>query len=80
MLVLFATGTIRNPLIFLLVILSLPRLLHGLRTGDVTPEGGVPTTTQQRVLMGAAYIGLCTFLFWMMTSTHALIARLMQPL
>jgi Zn-dependent protease len=70
MIVLMAAGFIRNPFIIILVLLSLPRLLRGLRTGDVTPEGGVPTTPHQRILMGAAYVGLCGLLFWLMAETH----------
>jgi Zn-dependent protease len=62
----FASGTLRNPLILLLLFFSLPRLLHGLKTGDVTPPGGEPTTPRQRLLMSLAYLSLCTLLFWLM--------------
>jgi Zn-dependent protease len=68
--VLLVTGVVRNPLIILLILFSLPRLLHGLKTGDVTPPGGVPTTPHQRVVMGVAYVGLCALLFWLMAETH----------
>lgn len=64
------TGFVRNPLILLLVFLSLPRLIHGLKTGNVTPEGGVATTPHQRIVMGVAYVGLCALLFWLMAETH----------
>jgi Zn-dependent protease len=67
---LFFTGTVRNPLLLLLVLLSLPRLWKGLRTGDITPEGGVPATTRQRVVMGVAYVSLSALLLWLMLETH----------
>jgi Zn-dependent protease len=70
MAVLFALGFIRNPFILLLLLLSLPRLWHGLRTGDVTPEGGSPTTPRQRLVMGSAYVSLCALLAWLMANTH----------
>jgi Zn-dependent protease len=67
---LFALGFIRNPFILLLLLLSLPRLWHGLRTGDVTPEDGSPTSPGQRLVMGSAYVGLCALLAWLMAQTH----------
>jgi Zn-dependent protease len=70
MVIMLLTGYVRNPLILLLVFFSLPRLIHGLKTGDVTPPGGVPTTPHQRMLMGLSYVGLCAFLFWLMAETH----------
>lgn len=70
MVALFATGMIRNPFILLILLLSLPRLWHGLRTGDVTPEGGSPVTPRQRMAMGSAYIALCGSLAWLMAVTH----------
>jgi Zn-dependent protease len=70
MVALFVTGVLRNPLILLLVFLSLPRLLHGMKTGDVTPQGGVPVSPQQRILMGISYVGLCGLLAWLMAHTY----------
>jgi Zn-dependent protease len=67
---LFLTGTVRNPFIILLVLLSLPRLWKGLKTGDVTPEGGTPTTVRQRLQMGLAYVSLSALLVWLMAHTH----------
>jgi Zn-dependent protease len=70
MIVGFVTGFVRNPMIFLLVVLSLPRFIHGLKTGDITPPGGVPTTPHQRIVMGIAYVGLCAALAWLMAATE----------
>jgi Zn-dependent protease len=70
MIVAVATGFIRNPFIFLLLIISFPRLWQGLRTGNVTPKGGVPTTAQQRLTMGLSYVGLCGLLLWLMAQTR----------
>jgi Zn-dependent protease len=67
---LFFSGFIRNPFIILIVLLSLPRLWRGLKHGDVTPEGGVPVTAQQRMVMGVAYVGLAAFLVWLMAHTY----------
>jgi Zn-dependent protease len=66
----FATGMVRNPFILLLLLLSLPRLWKGLKSGDATPEGGVPATPNQRITMGLAYVGLCGLLLWLMAHTH----------
>jgi Zn-dependent protease len=66
----FATGFVRNPLIIILLILSLPRLWRGLKTGDVTPKGGTPTTPQQRITMGLAYVALCGLLVGLMSKPH----------
>lgn len=64
---LFATGVVRNPLIIFLVLLSLPRLWQGLKHGDVTPPGGVPVTSHQRLTMGVSYVSLAAFLLWLMS-------------
>jgi Zn-dependent protease len=70
MVVMYANGSLRNPLILLLIFLSLPRLWHGLTTGDVTPKDGVPTTPQQRMTMGVSYVALCALLAWLAAHTH----------
>jgi len=69
-LAMFLLGWIRNPLILILLLISLPRLWHGVRTGDVTPKGGTPATPGQRVRMGLAYVALSGFLAWLMAATH----------
>lgn len=66
----YITGFIRNPFIFLLVLLSLPRLWAGLSTGQGHPQGQEPATPNQRVLMGVSYFGLAGLLFWLMSATH----------
>lgn len=70
MVAMYASGSLRNPLILLLIFLSLPRLWHGLTTGDLTPKDGVPTTPRQRLRMGVSYIALCGLLAWLAAHTH----------
>jgi Zn-dependent protease len=67
---LYLTGRIHNPLLLILLLLSVPRLFHGLRTGDATPVGGIPTTPSQRLRMGLGYLGLTGFLLWLMAHTY----------
>jgi Zn-dependent protease len=66
----YVSGFIHNPLIFLLVLLSLPRLWAGMSRGDGQAQGQEPPTPNQRVLMGVSYFGLAGLLFWLMTTTH----------
>jgi Zn-dependent protease len=66
----YAGGLLHNPLILLLIILSIPRLWHGLTTGDVTPRDGVPTTPQQRLTMGLSYVALCGLLAWLAAQSY----------
>jgi Zn-dependent protease len=66
----YAIGLLHNPLIIVLLLFSLPRLWKGLKTGDVTPEGGVPVTPRQRWIMGISYLSLCGLLLWLMAHTH----------
>jgi len=67
---LFAIGWVRNPFIFLIVLLALPQLWKGITQGDVSSEETAPVNSAQRIQMGFAYIGLCAFLAWMMMVTH----------
>jgi len=66
----FVTGYLRNPFILLLLLLSLPRLIKGLRHGDASPEGVAPATPRQRLVMGFSYLALCGMLAWLMSFTH----------
>ena len=66
----FATGYVRNPLIIVLIVLSLPRIWQGLRTGVAHGPEVAPATKQQRIAMGLAYVALTAFLFWAMAATH----------
>ena len=68
--VLVATGGLRNPLFILLLLLSLPRIWHGIKTGDSSPVGKEPATPRQKVGMGLAYLTLCGALAWLMAHTH----------
>ena len=70
MIVGFVMGWIRNPLIFILILLSLPRLWKGLRTGKIEEHGQVPVTSTQRITMGVAYVSLAALLLWLMTETY----------
>jgi Zn-dependent protease len=70
MIVAFATGWVRNPLLLILVIMSLPRLWSGLRSGDHTFGGLIPATKPQKWLMGGYYLALAGFLFWAMNATN----------
>ncbi len=65
----FVTGWLRNPFVFVLVLLSLPYLWQGLRRGGA-PPGGVPATQPQRWTMGLCYLSLCAFLAWAMAAAH----------
>lgn len=70
MIFLFAIGWVRNPFIFLLILLALPHLWKGITRGDVSSEETAPVNSAQRIQMGFAYIGLSAFLAWMMMVTH----------
>jgi Zn-dependent protease len=70
MLVAFLTGQVRNPMILVLLFLSFPRLWRGLTTGEAMHPGAEPTTPQQRMQMGLAYVGLAGLLVWLTGLTH----------
>lgn len=66
------TGFLRNPLIILLLLMSLPRLIHGLRTGSPEMPGSEmhrePATPAQRIQMGIAYVALAGVLAALMAT------------
>lgn len=66
----FVTGHIRNPLIFVLLISSLPRLWQGIRYGIAHGPGVEPATLDQKIKMGLAYLALAGALAWAMGETH----------
>lgn len=66
----FVTGQIRNPLIFILLITSLPRLWEGIRTGVAHGPDVEPATFEQKVKMALAYVALAGALAWAMGETH----------
>ena len=68
---LFAIGWLRNPLLLILFLLSIPRIWHGLKTGKSSTGDLEPATPRQRVIMGVSYMGLCLVLLWMMSHIHA---------
>ena len=63
------TGFVTNPMIWLIVIFSVPHVWSGLKRGTADPVGGQITTTSQRVIMGVAYLALSGFLFVAMSAT-----------
>lgn len=65
---LYATDTIHNPIIILLVLMSLPRLWHGLKNRGA-PPGGLSATPEQKWIMGICYLALGGFLVWAMAHT-----------
>lgn len=68
--VMLFTGTLRNPMIIVLIIMSLPRIWSALKRGTADPIGGVATTAVQKWTMGIAYVTLAGFLLWGMNETH----------
>jgi Zn-dependent protease len=69
--VMFLTGHLRNPFLLLLLLISIPRFWHAIRTGQASADGTV-VSVPQRVIMGISYVSLCGFLAWMMSFTHAI--------
>lgn len=74
----FVTGFVHNPMILILILMGLPRLWHGLKTGHTHVEGQRPASGMERIQMGLAYIGLAGFLFWAMGSTNDLLHVLIR--
>ena len=66
----FMTGYIRNPMVILLLLTSLPRLWQGIRHGIAYGPGVEPPTFDQRIRMGLAYLALAGALAWAMGQTH----------
>ena len=62
------TGIIRNPFIWIIIIMSAPYLWNGLRGGKAYP-GVIESTKSQKIVMGVAYLGLCGLLAVGMTAT-----------
>lgn len=62
-------GVVNNPLIWVLLLLSLPRIVSAFKRGTAD-ETAVRTTPRQRTIAGAAYVGLCLFLAWGVAETH----------
>lgn len=60
-------GFVRNPFIWVLILLAVPNLWTGLRRG--TMDLRKRTTPGQRVTAALAYVGLCAFLLWGMMAT-----------
>ena len=65
----FVTGHLTNPMIIVLVALSIRGVWQGLRTGRTGYGNVMPATPSQRWIMGACYVALGGFLFWSMKAT-----------
>lgn len=63
------TGYIQNPVIFILVLLSIPRVIQMFKRGNAD-TGVLKTTSRQRWGMGAAYLVLIVLLTWSMGHLH----------
>lgn len=70
--VLFFTGTVRNPLLLFLILLSLPRLWQGIRSGRAGLPYAIGVTPTQRLVMGLSYLGLSALLGMLMVLSHHL--------
>lgn len=68
MVAMFIAGWIRNPLILILLILSIPSIWRGFRSGKIS-EDSVPATSEQKMIMGVCYVGLALFLAFCMGET-----------
>ncbi len=55
------SGLLRNPFIYVLIFLSLPRLVESFKRGTMD-EPGTRTTVSQKATMGLAYVTLCGLL------------------
>jgi Zn-dependent protease len=66
----FVTGYFRNPMIIMLLIVSLPRLWQGIRTGVAHGPEVQPASLDQKIKMGLAYVLLAGVLAWAMGETH----------
>ena len=59
-------GYIRNPFIFIILILSLPQMWRGIRYGRNDNDKEEPIGTSQRYRMGLSYLGLVAVIAWFM--------------
>lgn len=78
----FFTGMIRNPIILILIVMSIPRLWQGIRHGRFEAHPGQkPATPKQKWTMGLSYIALCALLAFLTYETHeaAEAARPVRP-
>jgi len=66
----FVMGYFHNPMIIVLLLVSLPRLWQGIRHGVAHSPGVEPATPNQRIKMGLAYVALAGALAWAMGETH----------
>jgi Zn-dependent protease len=66
MISLYVFDIVHNPFIWIIIILSVPQIWMRFKNRSAVEQA----TPQQRLVMGAAYIGLSSFLFWAMTATN----------
>ncbi len=55
-------GFIQNPVIWVIIFLSIPHVINGIKRGTADPIGGQVTTKKERVVMGISYVTLSCFL------------------
>ena len=67
---LYIVGFVRNPMIIILLILSLPRIITAFKRGTLDAPG-VRTTPAQKATMGFAYVALCAVLAYGVAETTA---------
>ena len=70
------TRVVTSPLIWLLIIISLPHVWSALKAGKAYP-GALETTKQQKLLRGACYLSLCGVLVAGMVVTETELHTLM---
>lgn len=66
-----AVGWIRNPFVWLLIILSLPRIWLFIRHRRLAEEDVAPASPSQRLVMGVSYVSLAAFLAFSMMATYS---------
>lgn len=69
---LYVSGTVGNPLLLFLILLSLPRLWDGIRKGRAGLPYAVGVSGAQRAIMGLSYLGLSALLALLMVLSHHL--------
>lgn len=67
-------GWLRNPLVYYLILLSLPRVFHGIKRGSkaAAESGQVACTLSQKCILAGSYLGLCVVLLSALMLTHQL--------
>jgi len=67
---LFFTGVIRNPLILIIILMSLPHIFMSFKGGKLF-ESDVQVTLSQKFIIGVSYVALAGALAWAMAHTDS---------